>query len=108
MEMFLLTTIVSFSQIPSIDRTWQQKFVDNFDSYNSTNWYNQYSWGSTNNGAEVNLPRNVLFEGGYLKLKAKRRIIDTTVNGNVYSYESGTLYQKINPSFPEYKSMSFS
>ena len=41
------------------DATWQQIKLDDFNSYNSTDWFNTYPWGNVNNGLEYNDPNNL-------------------------------------------------
>jgi beta-glucanase (GH16 family) len=98
--LFLLFNIKNIqAQLPLNDATFNLVYQDNFNSFNSTDWYNQYSWkGPINNGLEYNSPANLNYtlNTGYLTIKCETVTPITYTPGaySPYPYQSGVIQSK--------------
>lgn len=91
----IIFTFNSYSQnITQNDASWQLTKFDDFNFYNSTDWYNTYPWGNANNGLEYNDPSNLIYQAGYLKIKCEKLNTPISYNGKNYQFKSGAIWSK--------------
>lgn len=102
----LLSLTKHLGQIPINDQSWQLQFQEDFNSFNSTNWFNQYSWGSTNNGLEYNDPANLNYNNGWLEIKCEKLTTPIPCSACLFSnyyYKSGAIFSKFQYKYGYYE-----
>ncbi len=90
---------IKAQSLPANDATWTLVKHDDFNSLNTSDWYDQY-WSGTspvNNGDEYNSPSNLYFNhtSGFLSIKCEK--LTTPINypsgsQNYYPYQSGVVF----------------
>jgi beta-glucanase (GH16 family) len=85
-----------FAQIPLNDATWQVAKLDSFNSYNSTDWCNTFCWGRAAGGKELLDSNNVIYQGGYLKLKTDILSPPVLYDSLYYDYSGAAIQSKFN------------
>jgi hypothetical protein len=90
---FSIYWYAGYTQSVINDPTWNTTapimFSEEFSSaLNTTKWWNQYSWGGTNNGLEYNTPTNLLISNGVLKIRTRN------VASNGKPFTGGAIHSK--------------
>jgi len=82
------------AQIPVNDMTWDSIFYDAFNSLDTSRWNRNYPWGKANNGLELCIDSNLIFQSGWLKIKTDTLVPNTDYGGKSYKYQGGILRSK--------------
>lgn len=95
--LFLLFCVKNISaQLPVLDSSWEEKFVDNFNfSLDTLNvWTPRYSFGPCNNGLEYNSFSNLSITNNALRITAQKLTIPDTCTKGIKYYRSGAVTSK--------------